>query len=122
MNELKISGKIKNKIELTKSGTWDKCEIHIEDIYTKNKEQVSRLIPVSFIGERAKSVHDKFRTGDDVTVVGVINGREYNGKLYVDIKPFNITYTKAEQQSLEQTKENHLAESEKKDIEEGLPF
>lgn len=67
-----------------------------EYIYVKQgEERFGQFYNVQINGKAAEIATDRLQRGDRVAVHGQLTQREYNGKVYLDVKNARITYQEA---------------------------
>lgn len=67
-----------------------------EYVYTKKgEESFGQFYRVEVRGKAAEIVAERLQRGDKVAVHGQLVQREYNGKVYLDVKGARITYLEA---------------------------
>lgn len=75
----------------SKSGQpFEKRELILNDSWEKDGRQYSNFILVEFTGERMNQLNNFF-PGQRVTVEGVLNGREYNNRIFNTVKGTTVT-------------------------------
>lgn len=89
---MQITGKVTQVLNLEQgvgkaSGKeWRKQTFVLSVFYSDNERE--SLVPLTLWGDKCGSVP---RVGQQVTVDFDINGREYNGKWYVELKAWRVT-------------------------------
>lgn len=69
---------------------FQKRELILDDSWDKDGNHYSNFVLVEFTGDKMAQL-DNFFPGQRVTVEGVINGREYNNRIYNTVKGQTIT-------------------------------
>lgn len=71
-------------------------------VYTKRgEESKGQFYRVEVRGKAAEIAADRLQRGDKVAGTGQLVQREYNGKTYLDVKNFQVTYLEARRDSEE---------------------
>jgi len=130
LNRFEIIGPIVSKPVTAVRGNYALTNIIVRTERTgKDKQIITTDIPISLFGDHT----GKISLGDCVYIVGRLDSREYNGKIYVDVKPVDwqiiVTHRepvapKIERPAINETRQTDISQpaTSEQGPEEDIPF
>lgn len=76
---------------------FQKRELIIDDSWDKDGKHYANFVSIEFSGDRMGML-DSYYPGQRVNIEGMINGREYNERIYNTVKGLSITPSQPQQQ------------------------
>jgi single-stranded DNA-binding protein len=70
-----------------------------EYFYSKDEEKFGQFYSVEVSGKAAEIVAERLQRGDRLAVRGQLVQREYNGKIYLDVKQASVTFLEDRRES-----------------------
>ena len=98
-----------NPVETVGERGFQKRTVILDESRTKDGNSYPNFIPVEFTGDRMAML-DQFAQGQLVQVEAFVEGREYNGRYYVNIKGWTISPYQPQQAYQQQPQQGQYAQ------------